>query len=199
MATQTALRSASALATGGSCRRQARAPAAGRRCSVRVVAQSVPAAGAGGNGREEALRQMQQFRSGLSTQLEKHEEDLKRGVTTAATSGATEVAVVSESRMLEISSENYDETIANGVAVVMWTSKTCGPCKLMMPKLEAMAGELPDVQFAKIWTSAVNKDLGKSLGIRAAPTFIVYKNGEKAGEVNGAKDQDLRNLIDAQL
>ena len=58
----------------------------------------------------------------------------------------------------------------------------CGPCKVMLPHLEQMAGELGDsVRVVKFNCSKENKDLGKQLGIRVAPTFHLYKKSEKVG------------------
>ena len=56
----------------------------------------------------------------------------------------------------------------------------CGPCKVMLPHLEQMSQELGDsVKLVKFNCSKENKDLGKSLGIRVAPTFHLYRKSEK--------------------
>ena len=50
----------------------------------------------------------------------------------------------------------------------------------MLPHLEQMSQELGDsVKVVKFNCSKENKDLGKSLGIRVAPTFHLYRKSEK--------------------
>ena len=50
----------------------------------------------------------------------------------------------------------------------------------MLPLLVQMAGELQDkVNMVKFNCNKDNKEMGKELGIRVAPTFHLYKKGEK--------------------
>jgi thioredoxin 1 len=52
-----------------------------------------------------------------------------------------------------------------------------------------------DVFFAKIDVDEL-PDLSKELGIKAMPTFVVFKNGEISDEkVLGAKPQEVRDLL----
>ena len=56
----------------------------------------------------------------------------------------------------------------------------CGPCKVMLPHLEQMSGELGEsVKMVKFNCSKENKELGKELGIRVAPTFQLYRQSKK--------------------
>ena len=51
---------------------------------------------------------------------------------------------------------------------------------MMLPHLEQMAGELGEtVKVVKFNCSKENKELGKELGIRVAPTFHLYKQSKK--------------------
>jgi thioredoxin 1 len=56
-----------------------------------------------------------------------------------------------------------------------------------------------DVVIVKVECAAKNKDLGKELGVRVAPTFHVYKGKDKVGEMTGAKADQLRALIQQNL
>ena len=63
----------------------------------------------------------------------------------------------------------------------------CGPCKVMLPKLEEMAQELKEeVDIVKVNCNAANKSIGKELNIRVAPTFHLYKNNNKVS-IQGMK------------
>ena len=57
----------------------------------------------------------------------------------------------------------------------------------------------PRMQIVKFNCNAYNKDLGKTLGIKVAPTFHLYKAGEKVAEMTGAKVDKLRTLIEANV
>lgn len=52
----------------------------------------------------------------------------------------------------------------------------------MLPLLEQMNGELSGkVHMVKFNCNKGNKELGKELGIKVAPTFHLYKKGQKVG------------------
>ena len=66
----------------------------------------------------------------------------------------------------------------------------------MLPHLEQMAGELGDqVKMVKFNCSKENKELGKQLGIRVAPTFHLYKNSDKVRTAARSHDLLVHNLL----
>lgn len=52
--------------------------------------------------------------------------------------------------------------------------------------------------FAKIDVDAV-PDVAAELGIRAMPTFMLFKDGEKVEELLGANPQGLQTLVEKAL
>jgi thioredoxin 1 len=52
------------------------------------------------------------------------------------------------------------------------------------------SNEFPNAHFIKVDVDEV-PDVAQELGIRAMPTFILFKKGEKAGEVVGANPPAL--------
>lgn len=50
------------------------------------------------------------------------------------------------------------------------------------------------VTFAKIDVDAV-PDVAAELGIRAMPTFLLFKDGKKVDEMLGANPQGLQGLV----
>lgn len=90
---------------------------------------------------------------------------------------------------------DFDKSIASEkLTVVDFYAQWCGPCKMIAPKIEQMAKENPDVQFAKVDVD-VNEETAESCGITAMPTFILYKNGQKVAEMTGANEAKLKELI----
>lgn len=74
----------------------------------------------------------------------------------------------------------------------------CGPCKVIAPHIVKMSDAFPSVRFYKLDVDEV-PDVAQELGVRAMPTFIVFKNGEKVKEVVGANQKALQTLVESQV
>ena len=60
----------------------------------------------------------------------------------------------------------------------------CGPCKMLAPIVEKLAGEFTDVTFIKVNVDD-NPELARRFGIMSIPTLMAFKNGELAGQALG--------------
>lgn len=65
-------------------------------------------------------------------------------------------------------------------------SETCVPCRQMSPVLEELEHELSGSVKAVKVNVASNSELAESYGVRAVPTFIMFKNGKETGRIVGA-------------
>lgn len=74
----------------------------------------------------------------------------------------------------------------------------CGPCKTIAPHIVTMSNNYPAARFYKLDVDEV-PDVAQELGVRAMPTFMVFKDGEKVGEVVGANQKALEALVGKQL
>ena len=74
----------------------------------------------------------------------------------------------------------------------------CGPCKVIAPHIVKMSNTYPDARFYKLDVDEV-PDVAQELGVRAMPTFMVFRNGEKVGEVVGANQKSLEALVDKEV
>ncbi|KAL7267287.1 thioredoxin trx1 [Rhizina undulata] len=72
----------------------------------------------------------------------------------------------------------------------MW----CGPCKAVAPAVQKFSEEFTNVAFFKVDVDEV-PDVAQELNIRAMPTFVFFKNGEKITTVVGANPVNLKNQI----
>ena len=61
----------------------------------------------------------------------------------------------------------------------------CGPCKMMVPVVEEISGELDDVKVCKINIDE-EMEVAQRYGVMSIPTFIAFKNGEMTGKQVGA-------------
>ncbi|KAB8297911.1 hypothetical protein EYC80_001695 [Monilinia laxa] len=70
----------------------------------------------------------------------------------------------------------------------------CGPCKAISPKVSAFSEQYTKAYFIKVDVDEV-PDVSQELGIRAMPTFIIFKNGEKLSQVVGASPHTVEQAI----
>ena len=89
-----------------------------------------------------------------------------------------------------------DSTIDEAVAkypflVVDCWAEWCGPCKMMGPVLDKLAKDHQgDIVFAKLDVDSNNQTAAR-FGIRSIPDMLVFKNGEKVGDIIGAMPEQL--------
>ena len=88
-----------------------------------------------------------------------------------------------------LTSETFDEVI-NGstepVIVDFW-AEWCGPCKMVAPILDEIAVEWKDdVKVAKLNIDE-HADIAQRYGVMSIPTLLMFKDGEVATRVVGAK------------
>ena len=100
---------------------------------------------------------------------------------------------------------SYKTSVVEGsgdkIVVIDFFATWCGPCKVIAPAIAKMSTEdaySDKVMFYKIDVDEV-PEVAQELGIRAMPTFAIFKNGEKVDEVVGANERALRSKIDAVL
>ncbi|KAL1593195.1 thioredoxin trx1 [Paraconiothyrium brasiliense] len=74
----------------------------------------------------------------------------------------------------------------------------CGPCKMIAPQVVKLSDTYPQARFLKIDVDEV-PDVAQELGIRAMPTFLLFANKEKVGEVVGANLKALEAAIKSGL
>jgi thioredoxin 1 len=95
------------------------------------------------------------------------------------------------------SQEEFKEAIAKNQVVMIDAFATwCGPCKAIAPTIAKWAeNEFKDkIYFAKFDVDAL-PELAQELGIRAMPTFVVFKDGEKVDEFVGANPPALQKVL----
>ena len=61
-----------------------------------------------------------------------------------------------------------------------------------------MSETYPSARFFKLDVDEV-PDVAQELGIRAMPTFILFKDGEKVGEIVGANKKALEAAIEKEV
>jgi len=88
--------------------------------------------------------------------------------------------------VLEVNEENFEKEVLKSdkpVIVDFWAA-WCGPCKMLSPIFEKVAGQLTNVKFAKMNVDE-NTHLAQQSGVMGIPCLIVYKNGEEVDRIVG--------------
>jgi thioredoxin len=80
------------------------------------------------------------------------------------------------------------------VAVYCW-APWCGPCKVMTPTIEALAGDYKDVKFYKL-NADDNPNVASQFHMRSIPVIFVFVDGRLAEEIVGAAP---RKYIEGRL
>ena len=89
--------------------------------------------------------------------------------------------------VVKLTTETFDqEVLQEGQTVLVdFYADWCGPCKMMAPVVEELAGEEPGVKVCKINIDE-EMAIAQRYGVMSIPTFIAFKNGEVAGKQVGA-------------
>lgn len=73
--------------------------------------------------------------------------------------------------------------------------RTCPLFALILTPPPRFSEQYPSAHFIKVDVDDV-PDVAQEVGVRAMPTFIIFKNGEKVGEVVGANPPALKAAIE---
>jgi len=91
--------------------------------------------------------------------------------------------------IVTLTTATFDETVASSdtpVVVDFW-AEWCGPCKMIAPILGEIAQEnAGDITVAKLNVDE-NPDLAMRYNVMSIPTLLVFKDGEVAKRLVGAK------------
>lgn len=101
-------------------------------------------------------------------------------------------------KAIELSSQSFDHALASTSQPVLvdFHAEWCGPCRMMGPVIEQVAGE----QQGKAVVAKVNvddaPDLAQRYGISSIPTLIVFKDAQPVATVRGAQSKSaIESLI----
>ena len=89
---------------------------------------------------------------------------------------------------LHITKENFENEVLNSdkpVLVDFWAA-WCGPCKMLLPVIEELAGEIKNAKICKINVDE-QRELAAKFNVMTIPTLMVFKNGQVVKTSIGVK------------
>ena len=92
---------------------------------------------------------------------------------------------------ININKNNFQNEIMDSEKTVLldfWAS-WCAPCRMVVPIIEEIAGERPDIKVGKINVDE-QPELANKFSIMSIPTLVVMKNGKIVQQVSGARPKN---------
>jgi len=98
----------------------------------------------------------------------------------------------------KFTTENFDAEVlkADKPVLVDFYADWCGPCKMMAPVVDQLAGELADIAVIGKLNVDENEEIATRYGVMSIPTLILFKGGEVVDKKVGVQSKDaLEQLI----
>jgi thioredoxin 1 len=107
--------------------------------------------------------------------------------------------VADSKKIIVLSKKNFSPAIRRGITLVDFWAPWCGPCKMVTPVLNDIAGSEEDITVGK-----VNVDqqpyLARKYKVRNIPTLVIFQNGSEYKRFVGVKTRKflLREVNNAR-
>ena len=89
---------------------------------------------------------------------------------------------------ININQNNFHNEVMNSEKKVLldFWAPWCGPCRMVVPMVEEIAKERPDIKVGKINVDE-NPELAKQFGVFSIPTLVVMEKGKILRQEQGAR------------
>ena len=93
--------------------------------------------------------------------------------------------------MENVNGEKIKELQSQGKKILVdYWAKWCGPCKSLIPRLETMENQYPNVEFVKVDVDE-NIDMAMEMGIRSVPTVMIFDGDKLINRSSGLQSENF--------
>ena len=92
---------------------------------------------------------------------------------------------------ININKNNFQSEVLNSEKKVLldFWAPWCGPCRMVVPIVEEIADERPDIKVGKVNVDE-EAELASQFGIMSIPTLVVIEKGKIVNQAMGARPKD---------
>ena len=92
---------------------------------------------------------------------------------------------------ININKNNFQNEVLNSEKKVLldFWAPWCAPCRMVVPIVEEIADERPDIKVGKINVDE-EVELASRFGIMSIPTLVVIENGKIVDQAMGARSKE---------
>jgi thioredoxin 1 len=100
--------------------------------------------------------------------------------------------VTDHENVLTLTDKNFKNQTKNNVVLVDFWAAWCGPCRMMAPVLNEIAGELKGNSYIGKVNVEQYQSLAQKYKVRGIPTMVLFKNGVEVNRFVGVKSKEYR-------
>jgi thioredoxin 1 len=103
--------------------------------------------------------------------------------------------------VLELTQDNWSDSVAGGVVVADFWAPWCGPCRALAPEVDKVADQFAGkVKVGKVNVDE-NPDLAVKYDVQTIPRVLIFKGSDKPvfEHVGIIRAEDLARVINSHL
>lgn len=100
---------------------------------------------------------------------------------------------------MKLTDNNYKEYL-NGKCVIEVSGESCANCLTLMPILNRLVSERPDVELHHVEVDNDTKEFVKEFEILTVPTILVFNEGKEVARCRGFQPEEILEVwLDSKL